>query len=318
MSKISLVAGGAGFIGSHLCTKLLRKGNKVICLDNLSTGNKKNIQPFLDNKNFRFIQGDVTDSVIFQDLNNFRIKEIYHLASPAAVTYIVEYPVDAAEANSIGTKNLLKLALKKNAKFLFASSSEVYGNPKEHPQKETYWGNVNPVGVRSGYDEGKRFGEALTMGYARQYNVDVKIVRIFNTYGSNSSSNDSRVIPQFLMQALRSKPLTVHGDGTQTRSLCFVSDLVEGIMLAMESEETGPINLGNPEEYGVIDIAHKIIFLTKSFSKTTFVERPKDDPNKRRPDISFAHNKLKWSPKVSFSQGLEKTIKYFRGIIKEY
>ena len=318
MSKISLVAGGAGFIGSHLCTKLLRKGNKVICLDNLSTGNKKNIQPFLDNKNFRFIQGDVTDSVIFQDLNNFRIKEIYHLASPAAVTYIMEYPVDAAEANSIGTKNLLKLALKKNAKFLFTSSSEVYGDPKEHPQKETYWGNVNPIGVRSGYDEGKRFGEALSMGYHRQYNINVKIVRIFNTYGPNSSPNDSRVIPQFLMQALRSKVLTVHGDGTQTRSLCFISDLVEGISLAMESEETGPINLGNPEEYRVIDIANKIIFATKSTSSIAFLERLKDDPARRKPDISFAVKVLKWSPKVSFNQGLEKTIKYFKAIMGKH
>ncbi len=318
MSKINLVAGGAGFIGSHLCKELLEKGNRVICLDDLSTGNKRNIKPFLGSDKFIFKQGDVTDLNIFQYLDRFAIKEIYHLASPAEVTYFVKHPVDAAEANSIGTKNLLKLALEKNAKFLFASSSEVYGNPKEHPQKETYWGNVNPVGVRSSYDEGKRFGEALTMGYHRQYNVNVKIVRIFNTYGTNSSPKDTRVIPQFLMQALLGKPLTVHGDGTQTRSLCFASDLVEGIILAMESQETGPFNLGNPEEYRVIDIANKIIFATKSTSSITFVKRLKDDPARRKPDISFAVKVLKWSPKVSFSQGLEKTIKYFRRIIREY
>jgi len=315
MSEISLVTGGAGFIGSHLCMELLKKKNQVICLDNLSTGNKKNIQPFLSIENFRFIAGSVTDFNINLKLNQLQIHKIYHLASPASVTYFSEYPVDAADANSIGTKNLLELALKKRAKFLFASSSEIYGDPKEHPQKEAYWGNVNPVGVRSGYDEGKRFGEAITMGYARQYNVDVKIVRIFNTYGPNSSPEDTRVIPRFVTQALRCMPLTVHGDGSQTRSLCYVSDLVQGIILAMESLETGPFNLGNPQEYRVIEIANKIIATVKSSSNITFVERTKDDPSRRKPDIALAQNKLKWCPKVSFDEGLKKTINYFKEIV---
>jgi len=315
MQNVSLVAGGAGFIGSHLCNELLKKGNKVICLDNLSTGNKKNIQPFLGNENFKFIEGSVTDLNIILKLNQFSIHKIFHLASPASVTYITHHPVDAADANSIGTKNLLKLALEKNAKFLFASSSEVYGDPKEHPQKESYWGNVNPVGIRSGYDEGKRFGEALCMAYKRDLNVDVKIVRIFNTYGPNSSVKDSRVVPSFIVHALRNESLSVYGDGMQTRSFCYVLDMVDGLIEMMESKETGPINLGNTDEYTILDLAKKIIKTIGSRSEIQFAERPQDDPNVRKPDIKKAKQKLAWKPKVGIDEGLSVTIDYFRNIL---
>ena len=315
MQNTSLVGGGAGFIGSRLCNELLKKENHVMCLDDLSTGNKRNIEPFLKNSNFKFIQGNVTDSSIIHELASYQINRIYHLASPASVTYITDHPVDAADANSIGTKNLLELSFRKKARFLFASSSEVYGDPKEHPQKESYWGNVNPVGVRSGYDEGKRFGESLTMGYNRQYGVDTRIVRIFNTYGPNSSPNDTRIIPQFVTQALKNIPLTVHGDGTQTRSFCFVSDLVSGILLLMESDYRGSVNLGSPEEYSVKDVAKKVINSAKSSSEIIFVERPQDDPSQRKPDISLAKSKLKWSPKITFEKGLPETISYFREVI---
>lgn len=315
MLKISLVAGGAGFIGSHLCEALLDKGHKVICFDNLSTGDKKNIQELLQDDNFTFIQGDVTDQAACNEIEKLEVGEIYHLASPASVTYIMKYPIEAADANSSGTKNLLELAKKKNARLLFASSSEAYGDPKEHPQKESYWGNVNPVGVRSGYDEGKRFGEALCMAYNREFGVEVGIIRVFNTYGSNSSIKDTRVVPQLLAQALLNEPLTVHGDGSQTRSFCYVSDMVGGLIKMMESSETGPINIGNPDEYKIIDIAKKILLATGSNSQIKFVSRPKDDPAVRQPDISLAKEKLSWSPAVKFEDGLDKTITYFKSVL---
>lgn len=315
MKKI-LVTGGAGFIGSYLCGRLLKENNQVICLDDLSTGSKINIDPFLKDRNFKFIKADVCDEDAGQLLLEMPFEEIYHLASPASVTYIMEHPVKAALANSLGTNNLLKVALKNKAKFLFASSSEAYGDPKEHPQKESYWGNVNSVGVRSGYDEGKRFGEALCMAYYREFDVDVKIVRIFNTYGPNSSFTDTRIIPQLVTQALTKKPLTVHGDGQQTRSFCYVLDMVDGLIKMMESYEVGPINLGNPEEFKVIDMAQKILELTNSDSKITFVEKPPDDPALRRPDISLAKEKLSWQPKVSIDEGLRLTIKYFKDLLK--
>jgi len=315
MNKIIIVAGGAGFVGSHLCKALMEEGNRVVCFDNLSTGDKKNIQEFLQNDNFTFVLGDVEDSAAYSSIENLEIDEIYHLASPASVTYIMEYPVEAAEAKGSGTKNLLEIAKKKNARLLFASSSEAYGDPKEHPQRETYWGNVNSVGVRSGYDEGKRFGEALCMAYNREFGVEVRIVRIFNTYGPNSSISDTRVIPQFVTQALRGESLTTHGDGTQTRSFCYVSDMVSGFMKMMRSSETGPINMGNPDEYKIIDVAKKILSATDSKSQIEFVSRPKDDPAVRKPDISLAKKKLNWSPIVTFDDGLEKTIEYFKFIL---
>lgn len=314
--KVILIAGGAGFIGSHLCSSLLKEGSHIICVDNITTGNERNIELLISNSNFKFIKDDVCSDNFVQNFENQHINEIYHLASPASVTYITDHPVEAALANSVGTKNLLELTRSNGAKMLFASSSEAYGDPKEHPQKESYWGNVNSVGVRSGYDEGKRFGEALCMAYYRELGVKVKIVRIFNTYGPNSSVIDTRVVPQFIMQSLKNQPLTVHGDGQQTRSFCYVSDMVSGFIKMMESEETGPVNLGNLEEYQITDVARKIIKETGSSSKVQFVQRPKDDPAKRRPDITKAKEKLNWSPVVPFEKGLLKTIQYFKEIIK--
>lgn len=315
MMGIILVAGGAGFIGSNLCEVLLKRNKRVLCVDNMSTGEKTNLESPLHKKNFQFIQGDIRDSNFVKSLHSREINEIYDLASPASVTYLTEHPVDAATANSIGLLNLLKLAHTKKAKLLFASSSECYGDPKEHPQKETYWGNVNCVGLRSGYDEGKRFGEALCMAFHRELNVDIKIVRIFNTYGKNTSVQDTRVIPRFAMQALLNKPLTIHGDGKQTRSFCYVSDLVDGIVRMIESNTTGPINLGNPDEYRVIDMAKKVIAMTGSSSKISFVKRPEDDPSKRKPDIGMARKILGWEPKVYLEEGLKKTIEYFRKML---
>ena len=316
MDKHILIAGGAGFIGSHLSKMLINLGKKVVSLDNLSTGRKSNIEDLLGSPNFTFIESDTRDKKSLSSLSNFTFSKIYDLASPASVTYISDHPIETATVNSIGVKNLLDLAKECNAAFLFASSSEVYGDPLEHPQKESYRGNVNPVGVRSGYDEGKRFGEALCMAYHREYGVNVKIVRIFNTYGPNSSTVDTRVVPQLVRQALLGEPLTVHGDGKQTRSFCFVSDMVEGIIAMMESSETGPINIGNPDEYTINDLASKIISMTGSSSKIKYVVRPKDDPKKRKPDITLAKKKLGWEPKVGLTEGLTKTIAYFRQVLK--
>lgn len=312
MSKTILVSGGAGFIPSHLCKHLIEEGNHVLCIDNFSTGSKRNIEQFFQNKNFEFTQGDIRDKNLIDKFSHFSINQIYHLASPASVTHIVKHPIEAATVNSIGTYNLLELAMKKNAKLLFASSSETYGDPKEHPQKESYRGNVSPVGVRSGYDEGKRFGEALCMAYYREKGVDIKIVRIFNTYGPNSSPQDSRIVPTFITQALNNQPLTVHGDGKQTRSFCYVGDMVLGFIKMMESDQTGPINLGNPVEYEVIDVAKKIIKATNSKSEIKFTKRPIDDPQVRKPDITLAKEKLNWEPAVSFDEGLISTIEYFK------
>lgn len=317
MKKRILVSGGAGFIPSHLCKKLIDEGNYVICIDNLSTGSKRNIEPLLSNENFRFIKGDVDKREVINKFDKETLDEIYHMASPASVSYIVDHPIEVATVNSIGTFNLLNIAVHNNSRILFASSSEVYGDSKIHPQIESYWGNVNSVGIRSGYDEGKRFGEALCMAYKREKKLDVKIVRIFNTYGLNSRVDDSRVIPSFIVHALENRPLPVHGDGSQTRSFCYVSDMVDGIIKMMESSQTGPINLGNPKEYHIIDIAKKIISVAKSSSKINFVKRPEDDPSQRKPDILLARQKLGWTPKVSLKDGLTQTINYFRDLLHE-
>lgn len=311
-----LITGGAGFIGSHLCKRLLSEGNFVVCVDNLSTGSEDNIETIVNNKNFEFIKADICDTEIQELLSKRRYTQIYHLASPASVTYITQHPIEAAFANSVGTINLLDLAKKQSAKLLFASSSEAYGDPKEHPQKESYWGNVNCVGVRSGYDEGKRFGEALCMAYWREQGIDVKIIRIFNTYGPNSRPDDTRVIPQFVTQALLQKPLLVHGDGTQTRSFCYVSDMVDGMVKMMNSTETGPVNLGNPIEYKIIEVAQKIVKMTGSTSEISFVERPKDDPKVRQPDISLAKKVLSWEPQISPDEGFLYAIDYFKKVLK--
>lgn len=317
MDKKVLVAGGAGFIGSYVCKYLLENNVGVICVDNLTTGSKTNIDPFLTSKNFIFLEQDIADNNFIQNVSTLKFDKIYHLASPASVTHIMQHPVEAALVNSLGTKNLLDLAKKQNIPMLFASSSEAYGDPKEHPQKENYWGNVNSVGLRSGYDEGKRFGEALCMAYHREYNVKVRIVRIFNTYGPNSSINDTRVVPQLVRQAILGEALTVHGDGNQTRSFCFVTDMAKGIIAMMGSREVGPINLGNPDEYTINDLAHNIIKMTGSRSKIQHVERPKDDPSRRKPDITLAKEKLGWEPKVNVGDGLAETIVYFRKMLKK-
>lgn len=307
-----LVTGGAGFIGSHLCDLLIGNGYKVICLDNLLTGSKKNIEHLIGNSNFEFIDADVcslSDQVTKQPINF-----IFHLASPASPIDYQNYPEETLLTNSTGTLAVLKLAKEANAKILIASTSEVYGDPLEHPQKETYLGNVNAFGPRSCYDEGKRFGEAATYVYLNKYGVDARIIRIFNTYGPRMAKDDGRVVSNFINEALKESPLKVDGDGSQTRSFCYVSDLVEGIYKAMFSDNTkGEIfNLGNPDEYTVKDLADKIIKLTGSKSKVKYsgIFR-EDDPMRRQPDITKAKKVLNWEPKVSLDEGLQKTIEYY-------
>ncbi|MBN1502661.1 SDR family oxidoreductase [Candidatus Woesearchaeota archaeon] len=304
-----IVTGGAGFIGSHLCEALAKEGHTIICLDNLGSGKIDNIKHLMKFSTFRFIKHNVIEPL---QLIEGKIDQIYHLASRASPKDYQEYPVETALANSVGTDRLAKLALAKNSKLLFTSTSEAYGEPREHPQKESYWGNVNPVGIRSCYDESKRFGEALLMAYHREYNVDIKIVRIFNTYGPRMRKDDGRVIPNFIQQSLSNKPITIYGDGKQTRSFCYVEDLVEGLIKMMNSKEIGPKNLGNPNETTVIELAKLIRGLTKSKSGFLFRPLPLDDPTRRQPDISKARALLGWEPKVKLEDGLKKTIQWFK------
>ena len=309
--EIALVTGGAGFIGSHLCDYLVEKGLKVICVDNLITGSKKNIEHLLKTPNFEFIQADIVSPL------NLNLNFIYHLASPASPVGYQKKPEETAMVNSLGTLNILKLAVKTKAKVLIASTSEVYGDPKEHPQKETYPGNVNSFGPRACYDESKRFAETLTYIYLQKYSLDARIVRIFNTYGPRMQKDDGRVISEFINKALKDGPLKVDGDGSQTRSFCYVTDLVEGIYKAMISEGTkGEIfNLGNPDEYKIKDLAEKIIEMTGAKSKIEYSGKfREDDPMQRCPDISKAKKALGWEPKVSLSEGLKKTIDYYRKV----
>lgn len=304
-----LLAGGAGFLGSHFCDFLLEKGHTVYCIDNFITGKKENIKHLLSNKKFKFKKTDIT--------KNFSIKEkfdaVINFASIASPVFYDKYKIETLLVGSYGTYNLLELARKNKAKFLFASTSEVYGDPIYTPQKETYWGNVNPIGKRSMYDESKRFSEALIMNYHRVFGVDTKMVRIFNTYGPRMNMNDGRVVPQFINQALNNKPITVFGKGTQTRSLCYVSDLISGIYKLLMSKEYTPVNIGNPNEMTVKDIAKTIIKLTNSKSKIIYKPLPEDDPKRRRPDISKAKKILNWQPKIDLNKGLLKTIDYFKG-----
>jgi len=312
IKKISVVTGGAGFIGSHLCEKLLSLGHQIYALDNLITGSESNIEHLKSNPLFTFIRYDVINEMpIFPEIHF-----VFHLASPASVPDYQKYDEETALVNSIGTRNLLKFAKAYKAKFLFTSTSEVYGSPLEHPQKETYWGNVNPNGVRACYDESKRFGEMITMLYVRKYGLDARIVRIFNTYGPRMRKDDGRVVSNFINQAISNIPLTVYGDGSFTRSFCYVSDMVDGILKAMMTDGTkGEVyNLGNPEEYTMLDLANKIKTMTQTSSKIIFEKLPEDDPPRRKPDITKAMKELKWKPEVIVNEGLRKTIEYYKKV----
>jgi UDP-glucuronate decarboxylase len=305
--KTILVTGGAGFIGSHLCERLLTDNHKVVCLDNLFTGSLDNIELLKSNINFEFVNHDITKPYFREGLD-----EIYNLACPASPIHYQSNPIKTVKTCTIGVINMLGLAKKNNAKILQASTSEVYGDPDVHPQKEDYNGNVNTLGFRSCYDEGKRCAETLFMDYKREHNLNIKIVRIFNTYGPNMTKKDGRVVSNFIIQALQNDNITIYGDGSQTRSFQFIDDLVEGLIKMMNSDNVGPINLGNPIELSMTDLAYKIIKLTNSSSDIIYKKLPKDDPKRRRPDISLAKSTLDWSPVIDLETGLKKTINYFK------
>ncbi len=309
--KNILITGGAGFIGSHLCKRLLNDGNKIICLDNLFTGSENNISNLINNTDFEFVNHDITKPYYRQGID-----EIYNLACPASPIHYQINPIKTIKTCTIGVINILGLAKKNNAKILQASTSEVYGDPEIHPQKETYNGNVNPLGHRSCYDEGKRCAETLFMDYKREHNLNIKIVRIFNTYGPNMGINDGRVISNFICQALNQKNLTIYGDGSQTRSFQYITDLIDGMIKMMDTEKyfDGPVNLGNPNEISMNELAIKVLKLTHSNSKLVFMNLPEDDPKRRKPDISLAIKLLKWKPEISLDDGLVKTIEYFKKI----
>ena len=312
MNKLTaVVTGGAGFLGSHLCDKLIKEGFRVICIDNLLTGNADNIAHLIGNNDFHFIKHDVTNYIHVPGKVDF----ILHFASPASPIDYLQLPIQTLKVGSLGTHKVLGLAKEKNARFLLASTSEVYGDPNIHPQSEDYWGNVNPIGPRGVYDEAKRFAEALTMAYHRYHNVDTRIVRIFNTYGPRMRLNDGRALPAFVNQALRNENVTVFGDGSQTRSFCFVSDQIDGIYKLLMSNETNPVNIGNPEEITIREFAQDVIKLTGSGSKIVFKSLPEDDPKVRQPDITKAKSVLGWEPKVTRRDGLMKTISYFKEVI---
>lgn len=302
------ITGGAGFLGSHLCDRLIQEGNDVICIDNLFTGCKDNIRHLMDNPYFEFIRHDVTEPLYVE------VDQIYNLACPASPIHYQYNPIKTAKTSVMGALNCLGLAKRCNARILQASTSEIYGDPEIHPQPESYRGCVNPIGVRSCYDEGKRMAETLFFDYYRQHKVDIKVIRIFNTYGPRMSINDGRVVSNFIVQALKEKDITIYGDGTQTRSFCYVDDLIDGMIKMMNSEEgfTGPVNLGNPEEFTMLQLAEYIISLTKSKSQIVFKPLPQDDPMQRKPDILLAKTKLEWKPRISLIDGLERTIQYFK------
>lgn len=311
MKKI-LVTGGAGFLGSHLCKRLLDEGHEVICVDNLFTGTKSNIIPLLENKRFEFIRHDVTFPLYVE------VDEIYNLACPASPVHYQHDPVQTTKTSVHGAINMLGLAKRIKAKILQASTSEVYGDPEVHPQPESYWGKVNPIGIRSCYDEGKRCAETLFFDYHRQNKLDIRVVRIFNTYGPNMHPNDGRVVSNFIVQALKNEDITIYGDGTQTRSFQYVDDLIEGMIKMMENKESfvGPVNIGNPIEFTIKELAEKVLeLIPKSKSKIVYKPLPQDDPKQRKPDISLAKEKLDWEPKIKLEDGLKPTIEYFRKIV---
>jgi dTDP-glucose 4,6-dehydratase len=313
MNMTVLITGAAGFIGSHLCDLFISKNYRVIGIDNLITGNIKNISHLKKNSNFQFLEIDITE--------NFKIKTkfdfILHFASAASPIDYLKIPLETLRAGSLGTENILKIALKNNARILIASTSEVYGDPLEHPQNEKYFGNVNPIGPRGVYDEAKRFQEALTTAYHTFYGLDIRIARIFNTYGSRMRVNDGRVVPAFFGQILRGESLTLFGDGSQTRSFCFIDDMIDGIYKLLHSNYTKPVNLGNPEEIALIDFANEIIAMGETNNKIVFKPLPLNDPLKRKPDISLAKKLFNWKPNISRMEGLEKTFKYFKSLSKE-
>jgi dTDP-glucose 4,6-dehydratase len=306
-----VVTGAAGFLGSHLCDYLLGKGHAVIGLDNLITGNTRNLEHLAGEERFQFIKHDVTEYIFISGT----VDAVLHFASPASPVDYLEYPIQTLKVGALGTHKALGLAKEKKARFLLASSSEVYGDPLVHPQKEDYWGNVNPTGPRGVYDEAKRFGEAMTFAYHRTHGVDTKIARIFNTFGPRMRSGDGRVVPAFITQALSGKPLTVFGDGTQTRSFCYVSDLIEGIYRLLVSETQEPVNLGNPVEMTILDFARKVLDITGSKSDIVYERLPVDDPKVRQPDIGRAREILGWEPKVHVDEGLKSTIEYFKSVM---
>ncbi|MDR2287019.1 MAG: SDR family oxidoreductase [Prevotellaceae bacterium] len=308
MNKRILVTGGAGFIGSHLCARLLSENNEVICLDNYFTGSKSNIIDLLRNPGFEIVRHDIINPY------NIEVDEIYNLACPASPIHYQYNPIKTIKTSVMGAINMLGLAKRVDAKILQASTSEVYGDPNVHPQKENYWGHVNPIGIRSCYDEGKRCAETLFMDYHRQNKVKIKIIRIFNTYGPNMNPDDGRVVSNFIVQALKGEDITIYGDGSQTRSFQYIDDLIEGMIRTMNTSAsfTGPVNLGNPDEFSILELAEKIISLTKSKSKIVHCSLPSDDPKQRQPDISLAKEVLNWSPKIKLDEGLVKTIKYFK------
>ncbi|MCM8760833.1 MAG: SDR family oxidoreductase [Candidatus Omnitrophica bacterium] len=310
--KTVLITGGAGFIGSHLCDLFLEKGCKVICMDNLITGKIENIAHNLKNKNFEFLEHNVTKYIDIK----CGLDYILHFASPASPADYLKYPIQTLKVGSLGTHNALGLAMKKKATFLLASTSEVYGDPLVNPQPESYWGNVNPIGPRGVYDEAKRFAEAMTMAYHRYHKVDTRIVRIFNTYGPRMREHDGRAIPNFISQALKNRPITVYGTGRQTRSFCYISDMVDGIYKLINSGITEPVNIGNPHEMTLLGLARTVIRISGSKSKVIFKELPVDDPKVRCPDISMAKKALKWAPKVALESGLNRTIAYFRSAVR--
>lgn len=312
IKKRILVTGGAGFLGSFLCERLLNDGHDVLCMDNFFTGRKANIAHLMDNKYFELMRHDVTIPVYVE------VDEIYNLACPASPVHYQFDPVQTTKTSVHGAINILGLAKRIKAKVFQASTSEVYGDPSVHPQPESYWGNVNPIGVRSCYDEGKRCAETLFFDYKRQHNLEIKVARIFNTYGPRMHPQDGRVVSNFIIQAIKNEPITIYGDGKQTRSFCYCDDLVEGFVRLMNSDEsiTGPINLGNPGEFTMLELADNILKLTNSSSELIYEPLPEDDPKQRRPDISLAKEQLNWSPKIDLNEGLKKTISYFENLLK--
>jgi UDP-glucuronate decarboxylase len=309
--KRILITGGAGFLGSHLCDRLINKGNEILCLDNFFTGSKDNIIHLLSNPRFELIRHDIINPIFIE------VDQIYNLACPASPVHYQYNPIKTIKTNVMGTINMLGMAKRLNVKILQASTSEVYGDPDVHPQRENYWGRVNPIGPRSCYDEGKRAAECLMMDYHRQNNVKVKIIRIFNTYGPRMALNDGRVVSNFIIQALKGENITVYGDGYQTRSFCYVDDLLDGLITMMDSADSflGPVNLGNPNEFRILDLAEAVVGKTGNRSKIVFCALPQDDPLQRKPDISLAKESLGWQPNINLEEGLDRTIAYFRKVI---